>query len=503
MDEVEDLKRIILIINIFILSCSQQKVVDVETSNVGPESDIEVEGEGNSEIGPGDNDRKINPSSQDGTWEQDCEDLDSHIWNETNKTCHPEYQTISEKDVCNGVPGYSWSEIDGTCFPEYTSITSKEECESKESYIWSVLNEACHPEFSNITSDVECNSITGYSWSDANNSCYPEYSSITSEVQCNSISGYSWSVANNACYPEYSSITSGVQCNSISGYSWSVENKACYPDFSSITSEEACIVIPGYSWKASDNTCVEDYVTLTAEESCNSLSHYLWDQNQCVPRGGITQNQAAKSCKDIIDNNFSVGDGVYWIDPNLGDTEDAYRVYCDMTIDGGGWLLVLNYLHSGASNPNLSIKTSAPPLLGSNVLGTDESVTTEYWGHTGKSLFSKLQQGATETRFFCKTASHNRIMHFKTSLDAVFSYFSTGTGSLTGIATNHTLLSDHSANLPGQTASYYTNQGDEAMTNFPFWKGGIYHWGIKGTGSRWECDDMGGSYDTIHRIYIR
>ena len=230
---------------------------------------------------------------------------------------------------------------------------------------------------------------------------------------------------------------------------------------------------------------------------------------------GSTISRAASSAQSLLDIGITAS-GVYWI--NWGGTE--YQIYCEQQLEGGGWMMILNYLHLGGTNPTLNTRTSSFPLLGSDTLGTDESGST-YWGHISNSLANAYDW--SEYMFFAKTEFHSRIIHFRGNNSNIVSYIKTGSGSMSPYYAdgttnfNGSLYNNASIplNISADGLSGYTDSGDSAMTEFPMYGNSDIgnpraHWGIKGSGNRWEVDDhpaqQGGSdggSSTLHRVWVR
>ena len=181
---------------------------------------------------------------------------------------------------------------------------------------------------------------------------------------------------------------------------------------------------------------------------------------------------------------------------------NTFLGYVDGTTDGGGWVEILNYVHQVGTNPALNLRTTSLPVQTSAALGTDENGTAA-WGHAAPALVAAMNP--LEVRFYAQTSNHARVIDFKTSLAGVLSYIKTGTGTMSGIGSSFTALPGHTANLPASANNYFTGQGSNAATEFPFYTNGNFHWGIKGLGNRWEVDDEtdANNQNTIHRIFVR
>jgi len=144
--------------------------------------------------------------------------------------------------------------------------------------------------------------------------------------------------------------------------------------------------------KPSEGTCsssnegqLKYNATSTIISICNGVS---WTQ--------ITSSYDF-SCKTIYDSGNSVGDGFYTIRPDQN-TNDTLSVYCDMTNDGGGWMLIL-----ATDNNNSGVDDTI-----SNLPFISPSLTVE--GRIQNSNFT-----ATQVRFDAKRGAAATIVSIITN----------------------------------------------------------------------------------------
>lgn len=306
-------------------------------------------------------------------------------------------------------------------------------------------------------------------------------------------SGGSWSTAVSPASYKLNGLMSGQVYSGI--YSIPYTGGECSLPSETISSNGLTLTYTGGSVPASGTI---DYVLSGTYTGTDNGSASFTTKTGCIIYLG-----PCASCKEILGLGLASADGVYNIDPDqTGTAFSTMKAQCDMTTDGGGWTLILNYLHSAGTTPIYIIKNTSLPLIGSYTLGTNEGGDANFWGNAGLALQTALN--STEYRFYGITSNHSRVMHFKTSHVGSLTYFKTGTGSANGIQSSFTALAGHTTFLPAQANLFSSgNPPGAELVYFPFYRGNTYHWGIGATIGRWEVDDFAVNPNTLHRVWVR
>ncbi|KAL9963795.1 hypothetical protein ACROYT_G027338 [Oculina patagonica] len=250
---------------------------------------------------------------------------------------------------------------------------------------------------------------------------------------------------------------------------------------------------------------------LDPEKNGNPLKVYCDMTTDGVLPVGWYPYHPGHSCTDIRDSGYSKGDGEYWID--FEESGNPLKVYCDLTTDGGGWLLVSNVVIGDSAARQLSVEAT---YRGISSYHNNKTVLT-------KSAMNELitHMPFTQLRFHCSKQYHGRTFHVTTAAnntgEAVVQYFSGQTDVKPDACGSFVRMDDDDSELAGfchkwgheggsfEVGKWGFDQDQDRLYYTPAFWTGRYQWVLEENPSRFECDDYYGiaASGDFWKVFVR
>ncbi|XP_078379592.1 uncharacterized protein LOC144662614 [Oculina patagonica] len=220
----------------------------------------------------------------------------------------------------------------------------------------------------------------------------------------------------------------------------------------------------------------------------DSDRYYMGKGSSRVPLGSIPE-LPADSCEEIKESEgIQVVSGNFWLD--LEKNGNPLKVYCDMTTDAGGWLLVSNFVIDNSSPFQLSVETS---YRGISSYHNNKTFLT-------KTAMKELRTHLpfTQLRFHC-SKQQGRTFHVTTAAnstgEAVVQYFSGQTDTQPDSCGSFVRMDDDDSLLAGlchewdYVGKWGNGRDENRLYDHAVFVAHLHHWHVLEDGSRLECDD--------------
>ena len=240
-----------------------------------------------------------------------------------------------------------------------------------------------------------------------------------------------------------------------------------------------------------------------ADNDCNGT---IDDEAETL---GAGEQCAADSCLDVLTATPTAEDGAYWLD--LDGAGDVAEAWCEMDLDGGGWLAVFNYMDPGASAHSDAADFHAAIIVNDDMLDAVEPDETSVAIETSNVDLSAYN----EVLYGWAASDNDDVTRYATYTDAGGL---TGECYVDGYCGAGTTIATMSVVPTGSLRSFQTGNSPTYPHVGMGWSGQIITWGYDrntspyGNWANWydtkACCTAGATSDMLtagwrYTIYIR
>jgi hypothetical protein len=237
-----------------------------------------------------------------------CTCIDDYVWDENQKKCIPDIQSILNHSDCSSYPNTravwdnSANEAYCDCLPgfvwnkDYTGCIDVKDQQLASADCSGYVNS--QPVWDETTQAVACDCLPGFKWNKENTACLPEWEEALQNADCSAYPNTE---------PVWDPVAREIYCNCIAGFHWNDDFTGCIQNTNTLIQPYECSQYPNTQ---------PVYDPALNQYFCECLPGFVWNKQRtgCVPE----RNKPNINWDDILNMTMGILNAANASQPGIG-----------------------------------------------------------------------------------------------------------------------------------------------------------------------------------------